>query len=380
MKISYIALKGMPLGGGIEKYTEEIGSRLAEKGHEIVVYTMRHYGARDGEYRGMRIKTVPTIRTKSFEKLAGSLISTLVDCCEKNTDIVHFHAFGPAMFSFVPRILGKQVVVQGHGLEWKRSRWGFIGKTFLKISEIPSVRFPHWVTVVSNVQKDYLKNQYGIESSCIPTGVNVPSIEEPVWIKQYGLQGCDYILFAARLVREKGAHYLIRAYNKLKTDMKLVIAGDAEHEEIYKAELHKLAEGNKNIIFTGFVTGRPLNELFSNCYLFVLPSEIEGLPIALLEAMSYSNCCLVSDIPENLEAIKSFGVTFRTQNADDLADKLQMLIQNPDHVNQLRKPAGEYVLKEYSWDGIAEAFERHYLNLLKLRETAKRFPSRTAKN
>lgn len=364
MKISYIVLKGMPLGGGIEKYTEEIGSRLAGKGHEIVVYTMCHYGTEEGIYRGMKIKTIPTLRTKSFEKLTASFVSTAIDCFEKNTDIVHFHAFGPAMFSFIPRILGKKVVVQGHGLEWKRSRWGFLGKTFLKLSEIPSVRFPHLTTVVSNVQKDYLERQYGITSEYIPTGVNPPLFEKPDLITQYGLKGNDYILFAARLVREKGAHYLIQAYNKLNTDMKLVIAGDAEHEETYKTELHRLAEGNKKIIFPGFVTGKPLHELFSNCYSFVLPSEIEGLPIALLEAMSYNNCCLVSDIPENLEAVKNLGVTFVNQNVSDLANKLSMLIQNPEYVNRLKGPAGKYVLKNYSWDNIAEDFEGMYKNLL----------------
>lgn len=367
MKISYIAIKGMPLGGGIEKYTEEIGSRLADRGHQVTVYTMRHYGATDGLYRGMRIRTVPTIRTRSLEKLTASLLSTINGCLDTETDIVHFHAFGPAMFSFLPRLLGKKVVVQGHGLEWKRTRWGLFGRAFLKFSETPSVRFPHRISVVSNVQKRYIRNRYGIDSEYIPTGVNPPLIEKPDLITRYGLRGNDYILFASRLVREKGAHYLLRAYNKLNTQLKLVIAGDAEHEEAYKAELRDIAAGNNNIIFPGFVTGKLLHEFFSNCYFFVLPSEIEGLPIVLLEAMSYRNCCLVSDIPENLEAVKNFGVTFRSQNADDLSDKLLMLIQNPDYVDRLKRPASEYVLREYSWDYIAETFECFYLDLLKQR-------------
>jgi len=365
MKIAYIVLKGMPLGGGIEKYTEEIGSRLVKRGHKIIVYTMKHYGASDGAYKGMKIKTVPTVRNKSLEKITASFVSTTIECFEKNTDIVHFQAFGPAMFSFIPRILGKKVVVQGHGLEWKRSRWGFLGKTFLKLSEIPSVRFPNQITVVSNVQKDYLESQYGITSEYIPTGVNPPLIEQPDLITQCGLKGNDYILFAARLVREKGAHYLIQAYNKLNTDIKLVIAGDAEYEENYKAELHKLAEGNKNIIFPGFVTGKLLHELFSNCYIFVLPSEIEGLPIALLEAMSYGNCCLVSDIPENIEAMSGYGYTFHNQDVENLAAQLEYLINNYEAVNSLKERAKKHVLHNYSWDTIASDFEDLYLNLIK---------------
>jgi glycosyltransferase involved in cell wall biosynthesis len=364
MKIAYIVLKGMPLGGGIEKYTEELGSRLVRKGHDVVVYAMQHHGAEDGTYRGMEIRTVPTIQSKSFEKITASFVATIRHSLKNDADIVHFHAFGPAMFSFIPRLLGKKVVVQGHGLEWKRSRWGAAGRLFLKLAEIPSVRSPHVLSVVSEVQKKYLKDTYGRESVCIPTGVNPPQLEKPDLIKQYGLQGNDYILFAARLVQEKGAHYLIEAYKRLKTDMKLVIAGDAQHEDAYKSRLHTLAAGNKNIVFTGFVTGKVLHELFTNCYLFVLPSEIEGLPTALLEAMSYGNCCLVSDIPENLEAMNDFGFTFKNMDTADLAKKLTGLIHDPDKVGSIKKQAKDHVLKNHSWDRIADDFEQLYTRLL----------------
>jgi glycosyltransferase involved in cell wall biosynthesis len=312
----------------------------------------------------MEIRTVPTIKTRSFEKLTASLMATIRHCLEMRTDIFHFHAFGPAMFCFIPRLLGKKVVVQGHGIEWKRSKWGILGKTFLKLSEYPSVKWPHNIIVVSKVQKEYLKNRYGIESVYIPTGVNPPHIEKPELIRNYGLDGNDYILFAARLVREKGAHYLIEAYKKLKTNLKLVIAGDAEYEEVYKSQLHRIVGEDKNIIFTGFVTGKLLHELFSNCYIFVLPSELEGLPIALLEAMSYGNCCLVSDIPENIEAICSYGFTFKNRNADDLASKLEFLINHHEAVNSVKGAAREYVLQNYSWDEIAHRFETLYIDLI----------------
>ena len=366
MKIAYIVLKGMPIGGGIEKYTEEIGSRLVERGHEVLVYTMRHYGdTKDGYYRGMKIITVPTVKTKSLEKITASFLATLKHLFTEKADIVHFHAFGPAMFCFLPRILGTKVVVQGHGIEWQRPRWGLGGKLFLKFTEIPCVRLPHVVTVVSRTQQKYLKQRYGRESVYIPTGVNPPKKEPPDMIKKkYGLEKGNYILFAARLVREKGVHYLIKAYNKLNTTVKLVIAGDALHEEKYKQELYRLANGNKNIIFTGFVTGKLLHELFSNCYFFVLPSELEGLPTALLEAMSYGNCCLASDIPENLEALDEYGYSFKNKNVDDLYEKLNFLLQNKDAVESVKQKAEEYVLKNYSWDKIAEDFERLYHDLV----------------
>lgn len=365
MKIAYIVLKGMPLGGGIEKYTEEVGARLVEKGHEVVVYTMRHYGAGDGIHKGMLIKTVPTLKFKSMEKMLAAFMAAIKSSMDGKIDIVHFHAFGPAMFCFIPRLFGKKVIVQGHGLEWKRSRWGFAGRFFLKLAEIPSIKFPHAITVVSHVQKQYLLKKYDVESIHIPTGVNPPLMEKPDLIKKrYGLNGKDYIFFAARLVREKGAHYLLDAYKRIKTDLKLVITGDAKHENSYKSELLNLAQSDKNIIFTGFVTGKILHELFSNCYVFVLPSEIEGLPTVLFEAMSYGNCCLISDIPENLEALSNLGYTFKNKNVDSLAEKLRYLINNPDAVESVKEPAKKYSLENYLWDKIAVRFEELYENLI----------------
>lgn len=365
MKIAYIVLKGMPFSGGIERYTEEVGSRLADKGHEVIVYTMKHYGVSGDHYKGMKIKTVSALQTKSLEKITASSLATLNQCMEKDIDIVHFQAFGPSMFCFLPRLLGRKVVVQGHGLEWMRSRWGMGIRFLLRLTEIPSVRFPNIVTVVSKVQKKYLMEKYGIESIYIPTGTNPPHVESPDLIKQYGLCGNDYILFAGRLVREKGVHYLIEAYKQLKTDLKLVVTGDAGHERVYKSELYKLADGNKNVIFTGFVTGKTLRELFSNCYVFVLPSEIEGLSTTLLEAMSYGNCCLVSDIPENIEALNNFGYIFKNKDVNDLASKLEFLINHHEEANSFKKSAREYVLQNYSWDKIASNFEELYINLIK---------------
>ncbi len=369
MKVSFIALKGMPQGGGIEKYTEEVGSRLANKGHEIVVYTMKHYGAVDGDYKGMKIKTVKTIKTKHLEKIVASFVATCKELFQ-DSDIVHFHAFGPSMFCILTRLFGHKAVVQGHGIEWMRSKWSFVGKIFLKASEYPSVRFAHKVTVVSRVQQFYLKEKYNIESTYIPSGVNYAVSVEPELISRYGLIGNDFILFAARLVKEKGVHYLIKAYNELTTNIKLVIAGDSLYEDKYLDELKEMAAENKNIIFLGYVTGKLLNELFSNAYLFVLPSELEGLPIALLEAMSYGNCCLVSDIPENLEALNSYGFSFKTKDPGDLTHKLNILLNNPELVNSIKQNARDYVMEHYRWDKIAGDLEQCYLDLINKKNTA----------
>jgi len=364
MRIAYIVLKGMPLGGGIEKYTEELGSRLVNRGHEVTVYAMKHYGSENGIYKGMHIKTVTTFNIRNLEKMIAAFTATLKQMRIKDFDIVHYHAFGPAFFSIIPKTMGKRVVVQGHGIEWKRSRWGWLEKTFLKLTEMPSVKVPNVITVVSKVQQRYLGKKYGVESVYIPTGINPPTIEKPELIKQYGLNGNDYIFFAARLVKEKGVHYLIEAYKNINPDLKLIIAGDAEHEEAYKKELHDLAKNNENIIFTGFVTGKILREFYSNCYVFVLPSEIEGLSTALLEAMSYGNCCLVSDIPENIEALNSCGYNFRNKDVEDLSRKLDYLINNQNAVEAIKDKAKDHVMENYLWDDIASRFEELYKELL----------------
>lgn len=235
---------------------------------------------------------------------------------------------------------------------------------FLKLSEIPSAKVPDRIALVSKVQERYLKEKYRRTAVYIPTGVNPPQLTKPELIEEYGLSGNDYILFAARLVREKGAHYLIEAYKKIKTHMKLVIAGDAVHEESYKSWLYSLARDNSNIVFTGFVTGKRLRELFSNCYLFVLPSEIEGLPIALLEAMSYGNCCIASDIDENVEALRDYGYTFKSKDVGRLREILELLLSNSSLVEGKKRCVAEYVLKNFSWDDIALKFERLYASLL----------------
>ncbi|GAB4390516.1 MAG: glycosyltransferase family 4 protein [Thermodesulfovibrionales bacterium] len=364
MKIAYIALKGMPLGGGIEKYTEEVGSRLAARGHEVIVYVSGRRGNESGSYRGMTVKRAPSLRTRSLEKLSASLSASVMQAAEKGVDIVHFHAFGPSLFSFIPRVAGRKVVVQGHGIEWRRSKWGLMGRLFLRMAEVPSVRLPHAVTVVSDVQREYLRRRYNLDSVRIPTGVNPPEIRKPGLIRELGLEGGDYILFAARLVREKGAHYLIEAFKRLETRLKLVIAGDAAHEGSYKSELFQLASGRDNILFPGFVTGELRDELFSNCRLFVLPSEVEGLSTALLEAMSFGNCCLASDIPENLEALSGLGYTFRSGSVDDLERQLRCLTEDAGAAEAVRAPAREHVLSRYSWDSVAGQLELLYDRIL----------------
>lgn len=364
MRIAYIAVKGMPIGGGIEKLTEEIGSRLVQRGHEVFVYSSRDFGTIDGLYEGMEIKTVPSLNTKAFHKLSICFNAIRDVIRQSNADIVHVHAVGPSLFSIFPRLKGIPTVVQTHGLEWKRDKWGLMGKTFFKLADYTAVYFPHKTTSVSKVQKNYYEEKFGREIVYIPTGVNNVKTLKPQWVLEKGLEPNRYILFAARLVEEKGAHYLIDAFRPIQTDMKLVIAGDAAHAQKYRAALKHKAAGDLRIIFPGFVTGEPMEELFSNAYLFCLPSTLEGLPIALLEAMSYGNCCVASNIPENLEAIEEYGYTFKSRNTEDLRRVLTDLIEHSEKVDKKKEVARAHVLRNYSWDKIADQMEALYLELV----------------
>ena len=337
MRIAYIAVKGIPIGGGIEKLTEEIGSRLVRKGHQVSVYSSRDYGTSDGEIKGMEIRTVPSINTKVLHKLSICFNAVRDVIVRNDVDLVHVHAVGPSLFSIFPRMKGIPTVVQTHGFEWKRDKWGFIGKTFFKFADFTAIYFPHKTTSVSKVQKIYYEKKFRRDIIYIPTGVNIVKKRNPRWIHDQGLEPGRYILFAARLVEEKGAHFLIEAFRPIKTDLKLVIAGDAAHSEKYKASLMHRAAGDKRIVFPGFVTGEPLEELFSNGYLFCLPSTLEGLPIALLEAMSYGNCCVTSDIPENIEALEQYGYTFRNRDSGDLRRVLTDLIVHPEKVEEKKE-------------------------------------------
>jgi len=364
VRIAFVAVKGMPIGGGIEKVTEEVGSRLVAKGHEVVVYSSRDYGTSDGIYKGMHIQTVPSINTKALHKLSICYHATRDILEKKHVDLVHYHAVGPSLFSIVPRARGIPTVVQTHGIEWKRDKWGVVGKAFFLIADVSVAYFPNKATAVSKVQKRYYEKRFGKEIVFVPNGIGPVESCAPQWILEQGLEPNRYILFAARLVEEKGAHFLIEAFRELKTDMTLVIAGDAAHADAYKGRLKSLAGGDPRIRFLGFVTGRPLGELYSNAYVFCLPSTVEGLPVALLEAMNYGNCCLSSDIPENLEVLDRFGFTFRNRDTHDLKRVLEHLLRHSDEVFAMKGLARSHVRRHYSWDRVTDEMEALYLTLV----------------
>jgi glycosyltransferase involved in cell wall biosynthesis len=324
---------------------------------------MRHYGDVPHRYLGMRIVSVPSFAKPCLQKLSCSATAA-IDSFWKKYDIVHFHSFAPGAFAWLPRLRGAKCVLQLHSLEWKRKRWGNVGSSVVKILEKLALSQSHINTAVSRTQCTFYRTQREIEMQYIPTAADVKPKAEAKEIYRLGLKPKEYILFACRLVPEKGAHYLVSAFRKLDTDMKLVIAGDAQGAAEYRKELFDLAGGDKRILFPGFVEGRLIEELFSHCYVYAQPSEVEGLSLSILEAMSYGNCCLVSDIPENLEAIGDAGFHFANKNVDDLADRLHWLLEHREAAEAVNAEAKERIRQHYSWQSTTEQIEKLYLSIL----------------
>ena len=271
-------------------------------------------------------------------------------------NVVHIHAEGPAFFSWLPKLLGKRVIVTVHGLDWQREKWksGF-GSKFIKQGEKNAVKYADEIIVLSKGVHDYFRNQYGRETRFIPNGLNRPEIRKAELITdKFGLTKDSYILFLGRLVPEKGIRYLVEAFKNVKTEKKLVIAGGSSDTDSFMKELKELAKDDKRIIFTGFVQGQMLEELYSNAYIYTLPSDLEGMPLSLLEAMSYGNCCLVSDIQECTEVVEDKALIFKKSNVQDLQNKLQEACDRTEKVMELKQQAADYICKKYNLPPVVE--------------------------
>ena len=270
-----------------------------------------------------------------------------------NYDVVHFHAEGPCAMIWLPKLFGKRCIATIHGIDWARSKWRGFAKKYIKFGEKMAVRYADEIIVLSRGVQGYFKKTYNRETVYIPNGVNKPENKSANLItKEYGLQKDSFILFLARLVPEKGLHYLVEAFGNIDTNKKLVIAGGSSDSDDYMQMIKRIASADSRIIFTGFVQGEILDELYSNAYIYCLPSDLEGMPLSLLEAMSYGNCCLTSNIDECTEVIGSNGLTFQKANVEDLYTKLQYLIDHDEVVKQYKSSSASYICEKYSWDDV----------------------------
>ena len=363
MKIAMLGQKGIPATyGGIERHVEELATRFVDRGHEVTVYCRPHYTKVRGEYRGVRLVSIPSIRTKHLDTATHCALA-VPHILGSDFDIVHIHALGPSMFANLPRLRGMKTLVTVHGLDWQREKWGSFASWVLRRCEYTSVMFPDRTIVVSKALREHFRVTRDVAVTYIPNGTVLPNVREAERITQMGIEPGSYVLFVGRLVPEKGCHYLLDAYRQVDTDAELIVAGGTSFSTEYVDDLH--ARGGDRVRFLGYVYGDVLDELYSNARLFVLPSDIEGLPIALLEAMSFGNCCLTSDIPENLEVIGDCGATFKRGDVSDLVEKLGLLLASPERCHAMGDRARRHVLETYDWDGVTLHTEAIYHSLLR---------------
>ena len=357
--------------GGVEVVVSSLAPCLAEIGYKVTCFNrtgrqarkLRKEKALPREYRGVRLVWTPTVDRRGLAAASSSILATVMAAFGR-FDVVHFHTEGPCVLCGLPRLLGKKVVVTVHGLDHMRRKWGRFASAYILRGEKAAVRHAHRIIVLSKGVQDYFRREYGRETVLIPNGTD-PAEPRPACeiTEQFGLASREYILFLGRLVPEKGIHYLIEAWKKLRTDKKLVIAGGASDTDGYVRQLHELAGNDPSIIFTGFRQGSILEELYSNAYLYVLPSDLEGMPLTLLEAMSYGCCCVTSDIGECADVTDGCGFTFPRGNAEALRETLQDLCDHPEKVGEHRVKARKTVASKYTWQDITLQTDRLYREL-----------------
>ncbi len=369
MKIAFIGQKGIPAHfGGVEFHVDDLSRRLAGRGHRVSVYVRSWYTPRHlTTYEGVRLLHTPTIPTKHLDAALHSFTSSL-HALAQDYDIVHYHALGPSFFAWLPRFGGQKIVITIHALDWQRPKWGRGAKAFLKLTERTATYLPHSTIVVSRSLEKYFERKYGRPVHYIPNGVNVPPLSPPCAITEsYGLTGNDYLLFLGRLVPEKRVDWLVRAFCKTSSLLQLVIAGDDDGAGGYAEYLRELTAGDPRLLFTGTVGGQVKEELLSNALYYVTPSSMEGLPIALLEAMAHSRCCLVSNIPAHKEIIEADrdGWLFEWNDFDQFVTTLEALLARSDSYREaLGYEARRKVRELYSWESVTDATERLYDSLL----------------
>jgi glycosyltransferase involved in cell wall biosynthesis/SAM-dependent methyltransferase len=366
MKIRMIGLKGLPaMHGGVERHVEELGARLIERGHEVVAYSRPWYTPSPGPIRGIKLKLAPTIHTKHLDATVHSFL-TAIHAAKQDVDVVHFHGIGPAAFCFIPFLAGKKVVTTIHFRDYLRSKWGRFAQFALRAAEKMAIRFSHRVVTVSHHMERFFEPNINI--IYIPNGTpDVVDIPRTVsFIETLGLRGNDYLLYVGRISPEKGPHHLLQAFREIDSDIKLVIAGGSNHNTAFETMVYEMASEDPRVIFTGYVDTLKITELYQNSRAFILASEQEGMPVALLEALAYGCPAVCTDLPAVREiATDENGNPLVTYSKDyspaHLRSAINELLASEQESFLRAKAAARHVHKHFRWEVIAAATESVYV-------------------
>lgn len=358
-----IGQKGIPAhSGGIERHVEELSAELSRLGHDVMVFCRSWYTGPVKYHRGVRTIMVPSIATKHLDAITHTFLSIL-KAAREEADVFHIHGVGPALLAWLPKLIRPQakVVVTFHCIDRHHQKWNWIARLALHVGEIAALKFPDVTISVSRTLQAYCRMSYSADTVYIPNGTHVPVVEtNPAILKTFNLEPNTYLIMCARLVRHKGAHTFIEAWKRLTAkrpeltaNKNIAIVGGSAFTDEYTRELEQLATTVPGVVLTGAQTGEALHALFAGAYAAVHPSTSEGLPIAVLEAMSYGKCVLSSDIPENLELTRDHGLSFKTDDVEDLANQMAMLLEHPELAEAVGRESREYVAKYFDWEDIA---------------------------
>ena len=364
LKIAFLGARGV-VGtySGIETYYEEVGSRLAERGHRVTAYCRSYFTPDVASHRGIVVRRLPSLRSKHLETLSHSILGT-IDCLWRDFDVVQYHAIGSAPLAWIPRLAGRKTIVSVRGLDWQRAKWGWFARHALRFGEWASARCPTATAVVSRTLQDHYEKTHGRRPHLIPNAVVLAEHRPIDRLAEHGLEQDGFLLFAGRISPEKGVHTLLEALRPLDRGKKLVLAGGTSYSDDYIEQVRAAAWDE--VVFLGRVDRGMMEELYSACYAFVLPSLMEGLSIALLEALSYGTCIVSTDIPENLEVTGDAGLSFPPGDVEALRAVLARILDEPSLVEEYRRKALARARSQPDWDEVARMTEALYLRLLDL--------------
>jgi glycosyltransferase involved in cell wall biosynthesis len=357
LRVAMLGTRGVPASySGFETCAEELGARLATRGHDVTVYCrVPHISYPGAAYRGMRLVKLPTIRSKHLDTVVHTLLSS-IHALGAGYDVALYFNVGNSALAWIPRVAGQRVVLNVDGLDWKRKKWGRFARWYIRSAERWAALAPHRVVTDSRRVQAYYRERHGLDSEYIAYGAEPTSTPPGAVLQRHGLEPGRYVLFVGRLVPENCAHHLVEAFAGLSTEMRCAIVGDAPYSEDYIGSLRAAAD--PRVLFTGYVFGEGYRELLSNAYCFVETSEVGGTHPALLEAMGAACCAVVNDTPENLETIGDAGFSYDgAMGPASLQAVLERLLKDRALVRERAERGRERVRRHYSWDGVTDAYE-----------------------
>jgi len=365
MKIAIMGIRGIPANyGGFETFAEELAPRLIKKGHQVTVYgrsnAIKKHKTGD-YYREVRLVILPTVSHKYLDTFVHSFLC-VVNSLFYRYDVILLCNAANSIFSFIPRLVGQKVIVNVDGIERKRKKWNWLGKVWYLLGEHFSTIFPNAIVSDARVIQNYYRDRYHKKSTFIPYGANTEKVKTIKALDKFGITPNEYILYVSRLEPENNAHVVIKAFEKVKTSFKLVIVGDAPYSSEYIKKLK--ATEDSRIVFTGFVFGKGYKEFQSNAYCYIHATEVGGTHPALIEAMGFGNCVVVNGTPENIEVVENSGIIYKKNDVEDLKEKIEYVIKNPEVVGIYREKAKERIRVNYSWDAVTDKYEDLFLKMI----------------